>query len=398
MNDTKDYPTGGFPNPEQNWTKTPNKMFDILRASNSLSEVKTLFYILRHTWGFQEFSKPILLTIEEFESGRKRIDGTKYDNGTGLSKPSIIEGLKKAEEHGHIYVIRRTNDRARMRKFYGIVISEPTKNPPELPITNPSSVGKDSLPEPPTLGVKDFNYTPRLDVKSFDPVLEEKKEILIKENPLERSKDLSVPHNGGQSVKGIFFGDNDKKFEDVCAKKLYDTLSRKRKISAQPNYNSWKRSFKDLVEKDKVLPSIIKNVLDWYCNNFQEPFVPEALCGSSFRKKFDRIVAAMERSERCNDDTAPSGHVYPNIRNERDKRETERLDKIAEEEAEKRISKYGKEWENRYQRSLLDIYEEWNEEQQKWITYAEDGDTSYDQEDKVWLVWNSKKQEWVPEG
>jgi len=34
-----------------------------------------VLYILRHTWGFQDTSKRI--TSDEFEHGRKRIDGTR---------------------------------------------------------------------------------------------------------------------------------------------------------------------------------------------------------------------------------------------------------------------------------------------------------------------------------
>lgn len=106
----------GFSEPKENWTKLPNEFIEELPEINSMSELKCILYILRHTWGFHDEQKK--LTTDEFMNGRKRRDGTRMDSGTGLSKNSIISGLKSAEEHGFIEVDLDKRDMARMKKTF----------------------------------------------------------------------------------------------------------------------------------------------------------------------------------------------------------------------------------------------------------------------------------------
>ena len=106
----------GFSGPKENWSKLPNELIDALPIIETMSELKCILYILRHTWGFHDERKKI--TTDEFMNGRKRKDRTRLDNGTGLSKNSVISGLRSAEEHGFIEVDKDERDLARNKKTY----------------------------------------------------------------------------------------------------------------------------------------------------------------------------------------------------------------------------------------------------------------------------------------
>lgn len=109
---------GGFEEPQANFTRIPNAFLEAMSIIDTLGEMKVVYYILRHTWGFQDEVKRI--TLDEFQYGRKRKDGTRLDSGTGLSKPTIIDGLSRAEQHGFIEVEVDDRDAARVKKFYSL--------------------------------------------------------------------------------------------------------------------------------------------------------------------------------------------------------------------------------------------------------------------------------------
>jgi len=56
----------------------------------------------------------------------------------------------------------------------------------------------------------------------------------------------------------------------------------------------WSLEFAKL--NNKVETSHIQQVLDWYCSNIGKPYIPIALSGEKFRRNFDRIEAAMNKS------------------------------------------------------------------------------------------------------
>ncbi len=111
----------GFSDPKENWSKLPHEFIEALPTINSMSELKCILYILRHTWGYHDERKRI--TTDEFMDGRKRKDGTRIDSGTGLSKKSVILGLQRAEKHGFIEVDLDKRDMARMKKSYKLRMS-----------------------------------------------------------------------------------------------------------------------------------------------------------------------------------------------------------------------------------------------------------------------------------
>lgn len=119
-----DYVFPGFWHPqeqEDGYTKLPHEMFDLM-SKMSDSELRIVLYIMRHTWGFQEFDKPKKLTIDEFMHGRKRSDETRMDKGTGLSDRGVKNGIAQALKHGYIICTVNNSDKGRIKKYYALKI------------------------------------------------------------------------------------------------------------------------------------------------------------------------------------------------------------------------------------------------------------------------------------
>src|SRR5438874_7685485 len=111
--------------PEANFFRLPNEWTDITASLTSLAEMKLVEYVLKHTWGYSEFDVVKKITTDEFMYGRKKKDGTRIDRGTGLSKPSVIAGLKSAVEHGLLVEEVDDSDKARIKKFYKLKMRTP---------------------------------------------------------------------------------------------------------------------------------------------------------------------------------------------------------------------------------------------------------------------------------
>lgn len=126
----------GFTPPVSNYFRMPNEWINICADIKSLAELKVVQYVLRHTWGFQEYDgKPKKITLDEFMYGRKRDNGTRIDNGTGLSDRGVKDGIALAVEHGYLVCEVDDSDKARIKKFYGLkilsTISDGKNLPPE---------------------------------------------------------------------------------------------------------------------------------------------------------------------------------------------------------------------------------------------------------------------------
>lgn len=113
----------GFDLPEQNWFRLPNEWTNITADMKSLAELKVVEYVLRHTWGYHEYGIAKRITINEFMAGRKLKDGTRLDRGTGLSKQSVVDGLKNSVKHGYLIEEVDNSDRARIKKSYRLRMS-----------------------------------------------------------------------------------------------------------------------------------------------------------------------------------------------------------------------------------------------------------------------------------
>lgn len=107
----------GFSVPEQNWSKLPHQFFEVI-PNMTHAELVCVLYVLRHTWGYAEYDEPKKITIDEFMKGRKYRDGSRIDAGTGLSKQSVINGLKGAVTKGYLLEYVDDSDKGRIKKSY----------------------------------------------------------------------------------------------------------------------------------------------------------------------------------------------------------------------------------------------------------------------------------------
>lgn len=121
----------GFSYPQSNFTRIPNEFFDLLPVFGSKAEFAIVLYVIRHTWGFQEFDEGKRITVDEFMYGRKKRDGSRLDNGTGLSAPSVRRGIAAAVEHGFLEVEVDDSDAARIEKYYTLKMVGEQSVPPD---------------------------------------------------------------------------------------------------------------------------------------------------------------------------------------------------------------------------------------------------------------------------
>jgi hypothetical protein len=83
-----------------------------------------LVYVLRHTWGFQEFGRTKRITHDEFQHGRKRRNGSRLDGGIGMSPNSIKDGVRRAVAHGFlVQEVEHRRDRGRRSYLYSLRMS-----------------------------------------------------------------------------------------------------------------------------------------------------------------------------------------------------------------------------------------------------------------------------------
>lgn len=138
---------------------------------NNLAEFKIVEWLLRHTW-----DEWVEVTTETFMHGYCDEDGLKLDYGTGLSKPSVLLGIKKAVQHGLIEQWVDATDKTRIRKFYRIRIfvvdeqvdpqmeqefgiGEPGEEYyPEVKVLSEEPFLTDEEPLPPSEEIENSNY------------------------------------------------------------------------------------------------------------------------------------------------------------------------------------------------------------------------------------------------
>jgi len=95
----------GFKSPQ--YTMVPDELFDRLLPYLSPSELKVLLYLVRRTFGFKKDSDTI--SLSQICNGIKTRTGKVIDNGTGLSRPAVIKGLKALENNNIIIAHRSKN-------------------------------------------------------------------------------------------------------------------------------------------------------------------------------------------------------------------------------------------------------------------------------------------------
>ena len=122
----------GFNVPDRYWSKLPHSFIETLTTWNNLSELKVVLYVLRHTWGFQDYKKGRRITLDEFVNGRRRMDGSRIDSGTGLCRNSVKAGIRKAVAHG--FLVQEPDghrDGGRASHVYRLRMAEPGESTPD---------------------------------------------------------------------------------------------------------------------------------------------------------------------------------------------------------------------------------------------------------------------------
>lgn len=107
----------GWESPSQNWSKLPHALVGLIPRMKE-SELKVTLYILRHTWGYGNYGKYQFMTLDEIMNGRFDKDGNRLDEGTGLSKQSVITAIRAGKSRGTLQELAIRNDPARIRKGY----------------------------------------------------------------------------------------------------------------------------------------------------------------------------------------------------------------------------------------------------------------------------------------
>jgi hypothetical protein len=111
----------GFAVPQKNYFPMPNIWINICAHIDNLAELKVVQYVLRHTWGYHEYGIPKTISVDEFMYGRKRADGSRIDDGTGLkSDRSVKDGIKAALDHGYLICEVDDTDKGRIKKSYAL--------------------------------------------------------------------------------------------------------------------------------------------------------------------------------------------------------------------------------------------------------------------------------------
>lgn len=94
----------GFPEPTANWYRLPNTWFDdwhLIRTETGRTRIASLVkvteYVIKHSWGYQNYRDPVRLSWSDFLDGRQRY-GKRTDHGTGLSRGGLQRALEVSVE------------------------------------------------------------------------------------------------------------------------------------------------------------------------------------------------------------------------------------------------------------------------------------------------------------
>jgi hypothetical protein len=182
----------GFSQPKSNYYKVPNEWVEILAFLDNVAEIKILNYLIRHTWGFQEYGIFKHLTVDEFMNGRKHKDGSRFDSGTGLSEMSVRNGIRRALEHGFIEVEIDDRDKGRIKKYYRLKMQQPDHelNEPDELERNQQQEEKEEMEE---IGVQSLDPNPtKFRPRSEKDTLERNFISFERENPKNGKKAYSL--------------------------------------------------------------------------------------------------------------------------------------------------------------------------------------------------------------
>jgi hypothetical protein len=119
--------------------------------------------------------------------------------------------------------------------------------------------------------------------------------------PLQKSKALySSTKNSKKNTVACKQADLAFKVADISVYKDYSLRLLKivgshRKVMRRPLISNWAKQFKILHTKDGIRRKDIRKTLTWYKKNIGQEYVPDVRSAKSFRQKFDKLRAAMDR-------------------------------------------------------------------------------------------------------
>ena len=61
-------PYTGFKTPRQSWCKVPHELFEQFPRFTMFAEILVVLYVLRQTWGYQDYEEARRITLDEFSS------------------------------------------------------------------------------------------------------------------------------------------------------------------------------------------------------------------------------------------------------------------------------------------------------------------------------------------
>ncbi len=130
----------GFPPEKQTWD-FPSLLNGWVHKLTG-AEFKVLWYIVRHTFGWQKTGDAI--SYRQFQEGIQRKDTTWLDRGTGLGRVAISYSLKKLEEKG--FIERISGSERGKTAFYKLKFASTTpakmKEEPVQKVNSPSTKSK----------------------------------------------------------------------------------------------------------------------------------------------------------------------------------------------------------------------------------------------------------------
>lgn len=123
-------------------TPVPDEVFDVLAPRLKEGELRVLLYIIRRTFGFKKRADNI--SLRQMVEGITTKDGQVLDEGTGLSKPSVIKSVQSLVRHKVIIATsRQSAERGFEATTYSLNLAQPALDSPPLltKFTSPSKLG-----------------------------------------------------------------------------------------------------------------------------------------------------------------------------------------------------------------------------------------------------------------
>ena len=282
----------GFDTPKQNWFRMPNEWIDMCAEISSLAELKVVQYVMRHTWGHQEYGIRKRISVDEFMNGRWRKNGERMDKGTGLSKPSVITGLRSSVERGLLIEEVDDSDRARVKKYYSLRMNPESVSEVEDAEEEPSHSTETELQnDQEDGGVKNLNAGVKNlypDVKKVYPRGKESLPRTQKET-LERNnkKEITNNNNGSESTESPVAV-----VVALASRKIANRVAQQLAEQFPLEYIEEKIAFHDFLVAER--PSDIKKPAAWLRSAIENDYsAPDGFISAA-----DREVLANEEKRR----------------------------------------------------------------------------------------------------